>query len=68
MIGYVKHFNNNNNNNNNSKDKKTITMSFDATNKKLLKKYSKIWRKISNLLNKKFDSESVYGDKHKNNI
>ena len=37
MIGYVKHFNNNNNNNN-SKDKKTITMSFDATNKKTIKK------------------------------
>ena len=36
--------------------------------KKLLKKYSKIWGIISNLLNEKFDSESVYGDKHKNNI
>ena len=37
MIGYVKYFNNNNNNNNN-KDKKTITMSFDATDKKTIKK------------------------------
>ena len=29
---------------------------------KLLKKYNKIWKKISNLLNIEFDSEPVYGD------
>ena len=39
IIGYVKHFN----------DGKTIkkTMSFNVTDKKLLKKYTKIWRKKS---------------------
>ena len=57
MIGYVKHFN----------DGKTFkkTMSFDVTNKKLLKAYIKIWEKINSLLNKEFDSDSVYGDNDK---
>ena len=32
--------------------------------KKLLKKFSKIWKKISNLINKEFDSEPVYGDEY----
>ena len=50
MIGYVKHFDSNN------------TMSFKVIENKLLKKYNKIWGKISNLLNIKFDSEPVYGD------
>ena len=36
MIGYVKHFKNNN-------GKDNITMSFNVTNNKLLKKYDKIW-------------------------
>ena len=42
MIGYVKHFN----------DGKTIkkTMSFNVTDKKLLKKFTKIWEKISSLM------------------
>ena len=54
MVGYVKHFN----------DGKTIkkTMFFNAIDKKLLKNYTKIWGKISSLLNKEFDSEPVYGD------
>ena len=57
MVGYVKHFN----------DGKTIkkTMSFNAIDKKLLKNYTKIWRKISSLLNKEFDSDPVYGDNDK---
>ena len=57
MIGYVKHFN----------DGKTIknTMAFSVRDKKLLKKYNKIWEKISSLLNKKFDSDPVYGDNDK---
>ena len=38
MIGYVQNFRNNN-----SKD--TITMSFNVTNNKLLKKCNKIWEK-----------------------
>ena len=54
MIGYVKHFKNN--------DKVSNRMSFKVSDKKLLKKYNEIWRKISNLLNKEFDSEPVYGD------
>ena len=50
MIGYVKHFDSNK------------TMSFKVSDNKLLKKYNKIWEKISNLLNLEFDSEPVYGD------
>ena len=50
MIGYVKHFDSNK------------TMYFKVNDNKLLKKYNKIWEKISNLLNIKFDSQPVYGD------
>ena len=50
MIGYVKHFDSNK------------TMSFRVSDNKLLKKYNKIWEKISHLLNIEFDSEPVYGD------
>ena len=50
MIGYVKHFDSNK------------TMSFKVSDNKLLKKYNKIWEKISNLMNIEFDSEPVYGD------
>ena len=50
MIGYVKHFDSNK------------TMSFKVSDNKLLKKYKKIWGKVGNLLNIKFDSEPVYGD------
>ena len=41
------------------------TMSFKVNDQKLLKSYSKIWEKISNLVDKKFDSEVVYGDSDK---
>ena len=50
MIGYVKYFDSNK------------TMSFKVSDNKLLKKYNKIWEKVGNLLNIKFDSEPVYGD------
>ena len=50
MIGYVKHFDSNK------------TMSFKVSDNKLLKRYNKIWEKINNLLDIKFDSQSVYGD------
>ena len=40
MMGYVKHFHGNK------------TMSFKVINNLLLKKYNKIWEKISNLINK----------------
>ena len=53
MIGYVKHFDSNK------------TMSFKVSDNKLLKKYTKIWEKVSNLMNKKLDSEPVYGDNDK---
>ena len=53
MIGYVKCFDSNK------------TMPFKATDKKPLKKYTKIWERVSSLMNIKFDSETVYGDKCK---
>ena len=53
MIGYVKSFDSNK------------TMSFKVGDNKLLKKYNKIWEKISNLMNIEFDSEPVYGDNDK---
>ena len=37
-------------------------MSFKASYNKLLKKYTKISERVSNLMNIKFDSEPVYGD------
>ena len=50
MIGYVKCFDNNK------------TMLFKVNDNKLLKKYNKIWEKISNLMNIEFDGEPAYGD------
>ena len=44
MIGYVKHFDSNK------------TTSFKATDKKLLKKFTKIWERVSSLMNIKLDS------------
>ena len=53
MIGYVEHFDSNK------------TMSFKVIDKKLLKKYTKIWERVSNLMNIKSDSEPVYSDNDK---
>ena len=53
MIGYVKCFDSNK------------TMSFKVSDSKLLKKYNKIWERVSNLLNAKFDSKPVYDDNDK---
>ena len=39
MIGYVKHFDSNK------------TMSFKVIDKKLLEKYTKIWERVSSLMN-----------------
>ena len=50
MTGYVKHFDSN---------KKT---SFKVSGNKLLKKYNKIWEKITNVMDIEFDGEPVYGD------
>ena len=41
------------------------TMSFQVSDNKLLKKYNKIWEKVSNLMNIEFDSEPVYDDNDK---
>ena len=40
-------------------------MPFKVNDNKLLTKYNKIWEKISNLLNIKFDCQPVYGDRDK---
>ena len=40
-------------------------MSFKVDDNKLLKKYNKIWEKISNIMNIEFDSGPVYGDNDK---
>ena len=53
MIGYVKNFDSNK------------TMSFKVNGNKLLKEYTKIWEKVSNLMNIKSDSKPVYGDDDK---
>ena len=50
MNGYVKCFDDNK------------TMSFLAD--EYLKEYIKVWEKIRDLIGKKFDNESVYGDKY----
>ena len=50
IYGYVQHFDSNK------------TMSFKVNDNKLLKKYNKIWEKISNVLDIKFDSQPVHGD------
>ena len=50
MIGYVKHFDS------------SKTMSFKASDKKLLIKSNKIWERFNSLTNIKFDSEPVMGD------
>ena len=53
MIGYVKCFDSNK------------TMSFKAINNRLLKKYTKIRKIVSSLINIKLDNEPVYGDNDK---
>ena len=53
IIGYVKCFDSNK------------AMSFKITDENLLKKYTKIWEKVSSLMNKELDSEPVYGDNDK---
>ena len=50
MIGYVKYFDDNK------------VMFFKVTDKKLLNKYNKIWEKVEELLNVKFESKPIYGE------
>ena len=40
-------------------------MSFMVSDNKLLKKYTKKWKKVRNLMDKHFDSEPVYGNNDK---
>ena len=53
MIGYVKHFDSNK------------TTSFKANDNRLLNKYTKIWERVSSLMNIELDSKPVYGDSDK---
>ena len=41
-------------------------MSFYTDNNEFLERYTKIWEKISDLINKKFDSDPVYNNKYIN--
>ena len=54
MSGYVRKFEGN------------MTMSFKISNKKLLKKYNQIWKRVEKLLKIESDSEPVYGDNDNN--
>ena len=53
MIRYAKYFDSNK------------AKPFVVIDKKLLKRCTKIWEKISSLIDKEFDSEPVYGDSDK---
>ena len=53
MTGYIKHFDSNK------------TMLFKVIDNKLLKKYTKIWKRISSLIKMKFVNEPVYDDSDK---
>ena len=52
MNGYFKCFDDN------------MAMSFLANVKEFLKKYTKLWGKIKDLIGKKFDSEPIYNDNY----
>ena len=41
-------------------------MSLKVINKKLFKKYNKIWERVNNLMNIKLDSKPFYRDSNKN--
>ena len=60
MTDYINKVNNKNNNN-----KNTITMSLRVKDKKLLKTYNKIWKKIERLISIDLDSKPVYGNDDK---
>ena len=53
MTGYARKFDEN------------VTISFTIKDKKLLKKYSKIWETIEGLIKINFESKPVYGDDDK---
>ena len=41
-------------------------MSFFTTNNEFLERYTAVWEKISDLVNKKFDSDPIYNNKYIN--
>ena len=41
---------------------KTKDISFLTMDKKLLEKYNEIWKKVSNIIRKEFDSKPVYNE------
>ena len=43
-----------------------IEKCFFTTNSEFLERYTAIWKKISNLVNKKFDSDPIYNNKYIN--
>ena len=53
MTGYVRKFDGN------------TTMTFKISDKKLLKRYNQIWKRVKKLLKIELDSEPVYGDNDK---
>ena len=53
MIRYAKYFDSNK------------TMSFKASDNKLLKKYTTIWERVHSLINIELDSKPFYGDSDK---
>ena len=55
MIGYLNIF-----------EDGTRKMSFPTDNNEFLERYTKIWEKISYLINKKFETDSVYNNKYIN--
>ena len=55
MTGYLNIFENGNR-----------KMSFDTDNNEFLERYTAIWEKISDLINKKIDSDPVYNNKYIN--
>ena len=55
MTGYLNIFENGNR-----------KISFFTTNNEFLEKYTAIWEKISDLVNKKFDSDPIYNNKYIN--
>ena len=44
----------------------TRKMSFFTTDNEFLERYTAIWEKISDLVNKKFDSDTIYNNKYIN--
>ena len=42
-----------------------FTISFNSSDKELLKKYNQAWKRIEKLLKIKFDGKPVYGDDEK---